>query len=99
MDISLLYPIASDFSDSSERANPEVFNYFCLSGKQVFLRISRKRYEVLTGLWYPYGYELKDYISPSRRYLIFQSTSFDSAHSYFLKLCRELLMMNQGELF
>lgn len=52
-DIKLLYPIASDFAKLDEILEPEVFNYFCLHGNQLFIERKRGMYRIITRGWQP----------------------------------------------
>ena len=51
--ISILYPTQTDFNNFSERSEPQIYNYVCLHGKQVFIALINKQYEVLTAGWIP----------------------------------------------
>lgn len=53
MDIQVLYPVLSDFIDGSEFNMPELYNYFCYRGKQLFFRRLRNRFQIVSGHWYP----------------------------------------------
>ena len=51
--ISILYPIQSDFFAFDERVEPQLFNYVCIHGKQLYLTSSNKQYEVVSAGWLP----------------------------------------------
>ena len=53
MDVQVLYPVLSDFIDGSEFNTPELYNYFCYRGKQLFFRRLRNRFQIVSGHWYP----------------------------------------------
>lgn len=95
-DIKILYPIQSDFLDEMPRSCPQLFNYCCVSGFQVFFRISSGSapfYEVLTSAWKSSHYEpLKiNYIKDCNLY--YSGRSYDKAFSAFSELSYELVSM------
>ncbi|QCS37008.1 hypothetical protein [Tortoise microvirus 41] len=93
MDIRLYYPLPRDFLEHTERSEPELFNYVCYHGKQIFLRRARGRYQVLTANWRPLS--LKDLSTEFEKtlgyHVCYNSASFEAAFMAFRKLCVELL--------
>lgn len=88
--ISLLYPICSDFERSIERLDPQVYNYFCLHGKQVFACLQRKRYRVIAQGWQPKGCVMVESRVACDRYIIVDTSVFDVMIKYFIYAVREL---------
>lgn len=89
-DISLLYPIRSDFERSVERLDPQVYNYFCLHGKQVFACLRRGRYYVITQGWQPRSCVMVEHRVVGDRYIVVDTSSFDTMIKYFIYAVREL---------
>lgn len=100
MDIQSLYPNHSDFTKYSEHINPEVFNYMCVHSYQLFIRVNRKKYEVLTARWYPQFADRSKYIFTDRVHIIDSFRSFEDALVLF-KRCASELVTNicHGRLF
>lgn len=88
--ISLLYPIRSDFDRSLERLDPQLFNYFCLRGKQVFACLQRKRYRVIAQGWKPKGVLMVEPRVAGDRYIVVDTSVFDVMIDYFIYTVREL---------
>ncbi|QCS36791.1 hypothetical protein [Tortoise microvirus 104] len=91
MDIQLLYPIANDFISNNERSTPELFNYCCFNGKQVFLRRFRKGYQVLTGQWKSNYYKHQNYDMFRNIYPVHYCEDFFTAKMVFKRIVQELL--------
>lgn len=89
-DVSLLYPIRSDFERSQERLDPQVFNYFCFHGKQIFACLQRKRYRVIAQGWRPKCDVMVEIRLTGDRYVIVDTSSFDTMIKYFIYAVREL---------
>ena len=51
--ISILYPTQQDFNCFDERQEPQIFNYICLHGKQLFITSANRQYEVVSSGWIP----------------------------------------------
>ena len=99
MDIQVLYPNQSTIKEKSERREPEFYNYMCVHGKQLFIRVSRKYYQVLTAGWYPSFADKSRYIFTDRFHIIYASDDFFSAMNYFQKCANELVpYCNYGQL-
>ena len=43
--ISILYPNQDDFNNFDERQEPQIFNYICLHGKQLFITSANRQNE------------------------------------------------------
>ena len=95
-DIKILYPIQADFFNEIPRSCPQLFNYCCVNGFQVFFRATLRYYEVLTSAWNSSHYEpLKiNYIRDCNLY--YSGTSYDRAHSAFCELSYELISMSRN---
>ncbi|QCS37190.1 hypothetical protein [Tortoise microvirus 66] len=93
MDIKLLYPVPRDFAEHSERGEPELYNYCCFHGKQVFLRRSRGEYEVLTGAWTPSGVSdtMHDFMKVIGYHRVWHGHSMEAAFMCFKKIIVELI--------
>lgn len=90
--ISLLYPSQDDFFTLDERAEPQVFNYICLHGKQVFLSASNKHYNVLTAGWIPKDYQnLTNLERIKKVHCLFSTKEYEIAYMRFFKIVKELV--------
>ncbi|MEM1986732.1 MAG: hypothetical protein QXQ24_08350 [Nitrososphaeria archaeon] len=102
MDIQVLYPTFSDLVDKDEKMQPEYFNYVCIHGKALYIRILRKKYQVLTRGWYPSFANKKDYNILNRVQLIAENTNWVYIMMIFKKCMQEMINWvdySQGELF
>lgn len=100
MDIQSLYPNNSDFVKYNEHINPEIFNYICVHGYQLFIRVNRKKYDVLTARWYPLFADPKNNVFTDRVHIIGSSRSFDDAMILFKNCADELIRyITYGRLF
>jgi len=94
--ISLLYPIVSDFERSVERLDPQVYNYFCLHGKQVFACLQRKRYRVLAQGWQPQGCLMSEHCIAGDRHIVVDTSSFQTMIDYFVYSVLELCNLERN---
>ncbi|QCS37484.1 hypothetical protein [Tortoise microvirus 108] len=92
-DIKLIYPVPKDFVEHSERGEPELYNYVCFHGKQVFLRKCRGEYEVLTASWNPQGmtFDESAFMKVMGYHRIWHGHSMEAAFMCFKKLLTELI--------
>ena len=96
MDISLLYPRYDDVIKHDERREPEIFNYVCLHGKQIFFRVSRGNYEILTVGWRPR--QLKDIEqSIETKHLVCRTKDYSVATLVFKRLVNECVLTIQDD--
>lgn len=89
-DVSLLYPVRSDFERSFERSDPQLFNYFCLHGKQVFAALQRRRFRVFTQGWRPKRDVAVEFRVSGDRYIVVDTSVFDVMINTFIFTVREL---------
>ena len=96
MDVSLLYPRFDDIIKHDERSEPEVFNYVCLHGKQIFFRVSRHNYEILTVGWTPRQY--KDIPQTvDTKHLVCRTKDYLTASLVFKRLVNEIVAYIQDD--
>lgn len=99
MDIQILYPNQQFISEHSEIREPEIFNYFVVHGKQLFIRRIKKDYQILTAGWYPSFCDKSRYIFTDRFHILFVSEDKFIALNYFKRCASELLpYINYGQI-
>lgn len=102
MDVQVLYPNYSDLAGQDEKMVPELFNYCCIHGKAVYVRIFRKKYQCLTRGWYPMFADKKKYNCFDKLHLIAENTNWIYIMQIFKKCLNEMYEWcdyKQGELF
>lgn len=96
-DFQLQYPLYSDFQGKNEHLYPALFNYVCLSGRQIFLTKVRKSYHVLIRAWtppewlYPDQQLFRELVPYYRCKLVYKTGKYLSAKCVFHNLVRRLL--------
>ena len=99
MDLQVLYPSRGIINSNIERVSPEFYNYMCVHGCQLFIRVSRKQYEVLTASWYPKFADKEKYNFMDRLHSIVLTRSFTEAMDVFKRCADELVLyINYGQL-
>lgn len=92
MRVELVYPTQDDILESYSRLEPEVSNYFCLAGSQVFFSRYRKNYRVFCRGWQPRKFQkFEDLVSQGRQYICYEGLDFSIAFHFYKLYCRELL--------
>lgn len=89
----LMYPNQKQLQHIyDEGTSPHLYNYFCLHGKQIFLKRNRKVYSVVCRAWVPPKYvdEYK-YSSGLTDYIYFSSWNIEHAMNSFNECCLVLL--------
>lgn len=86
-----LYPIPDDFTDELENLEPSLFNYVCLSGKQLFFDFSRSKYRIFTAGWYPSFKHPSDTYCIEKYHTVFEDKSFDACKLVFRRCLSDLM--------
>lgn len=91
--ISILYPIRDDFLNFNERQCPQLFNYVCLHGCQLFLTNVNKQYEVVTSGWIPKDCvdKLTNLEKIKNYHCLLRTKEYEIAYYRFIKFAVELL--------
>lgn len=101
--ISILYPSQCDFNHFDERAEPQIFNYLCLHGKQVFITSSNRQYEVISSGWIPQDSQSITNLERIKVYhCLFRTRQYEIAYMKFFGYVKELVRKSidyQLELF
>ena len=96
--ISVLYPTQDDFNHFEERVEPQIYNYVCLHGKQVFISASNKHYTVLTAGWIPKAYQNISNLEKVKTYHCLVSTKeYEIAYLKFFSFVKELVRKSTDE--
>ena len=95
MDVKILYPLYAELINHREREEPELFNYVCLHGRQLFWRLSRGSYEIMVAGWLPRG-AVND-VTLGDRHILFRSRDYDAASIMFSRVLRELMTINADD--
>lgn len=95
MDVKLLYPLYAEILNHTERNEPEVFNYVCIHGRQIFFRKVNNRYQVLCVGWSPKSFKCTDILTD--KHIVFVSQSYEASSLIFNKCIRELISYNVDE--
>lgn len=85
-----LYPIPDDFLNELEQDEPSLFNYVCLSGKQLFFDISRSKYRIFTAGWFPSFKRPSDTYFIEKYHTVFEDKSFEACKLMFRRCLADL---------
>lgn len=98
--INLIYPSPNDFYNRfDEGSHPQIFNYFCLHGYQVFIVRHNKVYEVFTRSWRSASRKfISEYIHSLGYSEFYYCRSKNIFHcmTVFRRLCAELLTTSKA---
>lgn len=101
--ISVLYPIQDDFNHFDERSEPQIFNYVCLHGKQMFITSANRQYEVVSAGWLPKECQDITNLEKLKTYhCLLRTKEFEIAYMKFFSYVKELVRKSvdyQLELF
>lgn len=91
MDIQILYPNQQFIHEHDEKHEPEIYNYICVHGKQLFIRKIKKNYQVLTAKWLPISVKDKDqYKLTDRFHILYSNPDIFNALVMFKLYAKEL---------
>ena len=101
--ISILYPNQDNFNHFDERQEPQIFNYICLHGKQLFITSCNRQYEVVSSGWIPEDSRNITNLEKFKTYhCILRTKQFEIAYMKFFSYVKELVRKSidyQLELF
>lgn len=96
--ISILYPDQDDFNHFNERSEPQIFNYLCLHGKQVFITSANRQYEVVTAGWLPKACQNITNLEKIKTYhCLFRTKEYEIAYMKFYSYVKELVRKSTDE--
>ena len=96
--LTLLYPTQDDFNYFHERSEPQVFNYVCLHGKQMFLTVANGQYEVVSAGWLPKECQNITNLEKIKTYhCLLRTKQYEIAYYRFYKYVNELVRKSSDE--
>lgn len=96
--ISILYPGQDDFINFDERVEPQVFNYVCLHGKQIFITSANRQYEVVSSGWLPKSCQDITNLEKIKKYhCLFRTKEYEIAYMKFFHFVKELVRKSTDE--